>query len=143
MQLINVYFGYGALLIDNFLPAAHAQAHNISSGVTVTLSPTHLLQNFAASRLHFTLTIFALTHRLHYSTSLRLSLSCIKHNCLAWYLERTSSRLCTVRIIYLPKEMLLTNASRQKPNSDSFPIVQLFILGTSQSTVSCPPTSRR
>ena len=37
--------------------------------------------------------------------------------------------------------MLLTNTSRNKPESDSFPTVQLLILGTSSSMASCPPIS--
>ena len=43
-----------------------------------------------------------------------------------------------MRIIYHPKEMLLTNASRHKPNSDSFPTLQLLILGTSAFCTPAP-----
>ena len=42
---------------------------------------------------------------------------------------KEQAQLCTVRIIFLLKEMLLTNTSRTPPASDAFPTVQLLILG--------------
>ena len=122
-------------MIDNFLPAAHNDftLHLFLLRLPYTVTPPLLHLNsigFSSS---------SLTGFIINTDRFRLSLDLKTHNCSAWYLERTSSRLCNVRIIFLPKEMVLTNASRHKPNSDSFPTLQLLILGPLPSTTPSTP----
>ena len=69
---------------------------------------------------------------------LRLSL---QHNCTALFEKKKEARLCTVRHIPPLEDMLLTHKTRNDPNSDAFPTIQLLILG--MPLISLPNTNRK